>query len=72
MFNKDLEKLKSKQTMKNNKIIEIKNSLDRINSRITEAEELISELEDKTVQITTAEQNKGKRMKKIDDSLRDL
>ena len=52
MFNKDLEKLKSKQTMKNNKIIEIKNSLDRINSRITEAEELISDLEDKTVHLS--------------------
>ena len=72
MFNKDLEKLKSKQTMKNNKIIEIKNSLDRINSRITEAEELISDLEDKTVEITTAEQNKEKRMKRIEDSFRDL
>ena len=58
--------------MMNNTINEIKNSLEGINSRITEAEELISDLEDKTVQITTAEQNKGKRMKKIDDSLRDL
>ena len=37
-FNKDLE-LKSKQTMMNNTINEIKNSLEGINSRITEAEE---------------------------------
>ena len=36
-FNKDLEELKSKQTMMNNTINEIKNSLERINSRITEA-----------------------------------
>ena len=42
-FNKDLEELKSKQTM-NNTIIEIKNSLEGINSRITEAEERISDL----------------------------
>ena len=40
-FNKDLEELKSKQTMMNNTINEIKNSLEGINSRITEAEERI-------------------------------
>ena len=53
----------------NKTIYEIKNSLERINSRITEAEEWISDLEDKIVEITTAEQNKEKR---IEDSLRDL
>ena len=37
-FNKDLEELKSKQTLMNNTINEIKNSLEGINSRITEAE----------------------------------
>ena len=56
----------------NNKINEIKNSLEGINSRITEAEERISDLEDKIVEITTAEQNKEKRMKRIVDSVRDL
>ena len=71
-FNKDLEKLKSKQTMMNNTINEIKNSLEGINSRITEAEQRISDLEDKRVDITTTEQNKEKRMKRIEDSLRDL
>ena len=48
MFNRDLEELKSKQTM-NKTINEIKNSLEGINSRITEAEEWISDLEDKMV-----------------------
>ena len=38
-FNKELEELKSKQTMMNNTINEIKNSLEGISSRITEAEE---------------------------------
>ena len=71
-FNKDLEELKSKQTEVNNRINEIKNSLEGINSRITEAEERISDLEDKIVEITTAEQNKRKRIKRIEDSLRDL
>ena len=54
----------------NNTINEIKNSLEGISSRITEAER-ISDLEDKIVEITTAEQNKEKRMKRIEDSLRD-
>ena len=58
--------------MMNNTINEIKNSLEGINSRITEAEERISDLEDKIVEITTAEPNKEKRMKRIEDSLRDL
>ena len=71
-FNKDLEELKGKQTMMNNTINEIKSSLEGINSRITEAEERISDLEDKILEKTTAEQNKEKRMKRIEDSLRDL
>ena len=54
-FNKDREELKSKQTMMNNTINEIKNSLEGINSRMTEAEEWISDLEDKVVEITTAQ-----------------
>ena len=55
-----------------NTITEIKNTLGGINSRITEAEEQISKLEDKMVEITTAEQNKEKRMKRIEDSVRDV
>ena len=59
-FNKDLEELKSKQTMMNNTINEIKNSLEGNNSRITEAEERIRDLLDKIVEMTTEEQNKEK------------
>ena len=58
--------------MMNNTINEIKNSLEGIISRITKAEERISDLEDKTVEISTTEQNKEKRMKRIEDSLRDF
>ena len=58
--------------MMNSTINEIKNSLEGINSRITEAEERISDLEDKIVEITTAGQNKEKRMKRIQDSFRDF
>ena len=71
-FNKDPEELKSKQTMMKNTINEIKNSLEGINSRITKAEEWISDLEGEILEITSAEQNKEKRMKRIEDSLRDL
>ena len=55
-----------------NTINEIKNPLEGINSRVSEAEERISDLEDKRVEITTAEQNKEKRMKRIENSLTDL
>ena len=61
-FNKDLEELKSKQTMMNNTINEILNSLEGINSRITEAEEQISDLEDRTVEFTAAEQTYTPRL----------
>ena len=50
----------------------MKNTLEGINSRITEAEERVNDLEDTMVEITTAEQNKEKRMRRIEDSLRDL
>ena len=64
-FNKDLEEQKSKQTIMNNTINEIKNSLEGINSRITEGEKRVSDMEDKIVDVTTAEQNKEKTMKRI-------
>ena len=50
----------------------MKNILEGINSRITEAEEWISDLEDRMAEFTAAEQNKEKRMKRNEDSLRDL
>ena len=53
-------------------IIEIKNTIEAINNRITEEEEQINELEDKMVETTAKEQNKEKRMKRIEDHLRDL
>ena len=80
MFNKDLEELKNKhleelkneQTEMNNAITEMKNTLEGINSRITEAEERISDLEDRMVEITAVAQNREKRMKRNEDSLRDF
>ena len=60
-INKGLEELKNKHT--NNTITEIKNTWEGINSRISEAEERINELEDKMVEITSEEQNKVKKKK---------
>ena len=68
-FNKHLEELKSKQTVRNNTVTEIKLTLEEINSRITEAEERITEQEDIMVEITGGAE---KRMKTMEDSLRDL
>ena len=56
----------------NNTITELKTTLEGINSRITEAEERISDVEDRMVEFTAMEQNKEKRMKRNEDSLRDL
>ena len=49
----------------------MKNTLEGINSRITEAEEWISDLEDRMVEFTAVEQKKEKRMKRNEDRLRD-
>ena len=62
MFTKDLEELKIK---------EMNNTLQGINSRVTGAE-WINDLEDRMVEITATEQNIEKRMKRNEDSLRDL
>ena len=61
-INKNLEELKNKHIETNNTIIEIKNTLEGINSGISEAER-ISEVEGKMVGITSEELNKIKRMK---------
>ena len=43
-----------------------------MSSRITEAEERVSDLEDRMVQFSAVESNKEKRMKRNEDSIRDL
>ena len=70
--NKDLEELKNKHTETNNTITKVKNTLEGISSRIAEAKGRISELEDKMVEISSEEQNKVRRMKRTEDSLRNL
>jgi len=72
LINQDLEELKNKHTEIKNTITENKNTLEGINNRISEPEEQISKLEYKKVEITSKEQNKVKRMKRTEDSLRNL
>ena len=57
MFTKDLQVLKSKHT-------EMNDTLEGINSKITEAEAWINDLEDRLLEITTTEQNIGKKCEK--------
>ena len=56
----------------NNAITEIKSTLEGTNSRITEAEDRISEVELRMVEINEAERKKGKRIKRNEDNLREL
>ena len=58
MFNKDLEEIK--KSVMNNAITEIKSTLEGTNRRITEAEERIREVEDRTVEVNEAEGKKEK------------
>ena len=53
-------------------LLKFKKTLEGINIRLSEGEEWISELEDRMVDISAEEQNKEKRMKRTEDSLRDL
>ena len=62
-MNKDLAELNNKHT--NNTITEIKNILEGINIRLSEAEEWVGDLEDKMVEITAEEQNKVKDWKEL-------
>ena len=70
---KEIQDIKLQQEEMQNTITEIKNSLEAANSRIQEAEEQISEVEDRDlVEITDAEQKREKRLKTNEESLREL
>ena len=63
MFNKDLEGIKKGQSIMNNAINEIKNTLEGTNSRKTEAEDRISEAEDRMVEIMKQRKKELKEMR---------
>ena len=67
MFTKEIEDLKNKQSWT---ITEIKYTLEGISSRITDAEKLVSNLEERIVKITAIEQNKEKIMTRNEDNFK--
>jgi len=56
----------------NTEITEIKSTLEGTNSRITEAEDIISEVEDRMVEINEAERGGGKGIKRNEENFREL
>ena len=69
-FNKDLGELKTNRDEQDNNQNE--KCTKGIYSRTTETEEWTSNLEDRMMEISTVEQNKEKRMKRNDNSIREL
>ena len=60
----DLEEIMSSQSIMSDDITEIEITLDNRNSTVTEAEERLSELEDRIWEINEAEQEKKKAREK--------
>uniref|UniRef100_A0A8D0NV23 L1 transposable element RRM domain-containing protein n=1 Tax=Sus scrofa TaxID=9823 RepID=A0A8D0NV23_PIG len=69
---KGIEDLKIQQAEMINTIAKIKNSLEGNNNKKQEAEEQKSNMEDRLVEITDVEWNEEKRIKRIEDSLKEL
>ena len=67
--NEDLEEIDKSI---NNAITDIKTTLEGTNNRITEAEDMVSKVEDRMVIINKAERKKEKRMKRNEDNLSGL
>ena len=68
-FNKDLEEIK--KSINNNAVTEIKGTLEGTNSRITDAEDRITGVQDRMVEINEAERKKEKN-KRNEDNFKDL
>ena len=58
MFNKDLEEIKNSQSVLNNAITDIKNTLERPKSRVIKAEVRVSVLDDRAVELNKAKREK--------------
>ena len=71
-LSKEIQDIKLQQEEMQNTITEIKTSLEAANSRTHEAEEWISKVEDRLVEIMDVEQKSKKRLKRNEESLREL
>ena len=67
-----MDDLKIKQAEMQNTMTDVKNSLERSNSRIQEAEAQIIKVEDRLLEIADVEQKRGKKKKRNEESLREL
>ena len=71
-LSKEIQDLSIKQADMQNIITEIKKFIRSNQQQNTEAEEQISEVEERLVEITDVEQKREKRLKRNEDSLREL
>ena len=74
-YNKELEnikKKKQKQSELNNAIIEMKNTVEVIVSRLDDREELLTDLEDKLMEITQLKQQRERQFFNNENNLRGL
>lgn len=75
-YNKELENIKKqkqkKQSELNNVITEMKNTLEVIVSRLDDREELLTDLEDKLMEITQLKQQRERQFFKNENNLRGL
>ena len=63
LVNKVLQNIKKNQSEMKNTILEMRNSLEGLNSRVEDTEQHISALDERLEEITQAEQKKEKRMR---------
>ena len=71
-FRKELETMRRSQEILENSFAETKAEVKSLNSRMNNAEEQISDLEDRTMKITKLGQQTENQMKKHDSNIRDL
>ncbi|KAK1339725.1 hypothetical protein QTO34_018280 [Cnephaeus nilssonii] len=71
-LNENVTNMKRNQEEMKNDIAEIKNTMEGLKSRVEEAEDRISELEDKVGKNTQTQQQMERRLKKQEESLREL
>ena len=69
---KEIETINKGQEEMKNTISELKNTVERIKSRLDEAEDRISELEDEVQKNTQKEQEKEKRLRKIEEEWNEI
>ena len=69
---KEIETINKGQKDMKNTISELKNTVEGMKSRLDEAEDRISKLEDKVGKNSQKEQEKGKRLKKNEEGLREM